>query len=269
MDKIRRMDRLVILAKYLTNKPSHLYSLGEFADMFGCAKSTLSEDISLIRTALEASGAGTLETIAGAAGGVRYLPCRPDTAMHEILEKLAAVFSSPDRIIPGGFLYMSDVLFSPEQMVEAGEIFFQRFAPLAPDYILTVETKGIPLALMTARAFNIPLVMARQGNKVTEGSTVSINYLTGSAKRIQTMSVSRRALPAGAKVLVIDDFMKAGGTARGLIDLASEVGANVVGTGVLIATDQPEKKLVDDYTALLILHKIDETLKQIDIRPAI
>ncbi len=269
MDKIRRMDRLVILAKYLTNKPSHLYSLGEFADIFGCAKSTLSEDISLIRHTLEARGAGTLETIAGAAGGVRYIPCRSDAVVHEVLAQLADLFSRPDRIIPGGFLYMSDVLFAPEQMVEAGEIFFQRFAPLAPDYILTVETKGIPLALMTARAFNIPLVMARQGSKVTEGSTVSINYLTGSAKRIQTMSVSRRALPAGARVLVIDDFMKAGGTARGLIDLATEVGAAVIGTGVLIATDLPEKKLVDEYTALLVLHKIDENLKKIDIRPAI
>ena len=121
---------------------------------------------------------------------------------------------------------------------------------------------------MTARAFNIPLVIARQGSKVTEGSAVSINYLTGSAKRIQTMSVSRRALPAGARVLVIDDFMKAGGTARGLVDLAEEVGAVVVGTGVLIATNQPEIKLVEDYMTLLVLHKIDETLKQIDIRPA-
>ena len=268
MEKSRRMERLVILAKQLTNKPSHLFSLGEFADAFGCAKSTLSEDMSMIRETLEAQGMGTLETIAGAAGGVRYLPCRPEAFVHESLMRLAEVFSRPDRIIPGGFLYMSDVLFSPERMVEAGEFFFQRFAPLSPNYILTIETKGIPLALMTARAFNIPLVIARQGSKVTEGSAVSINYVTGSAKRIQTMSVSRRALPSGARVLVIDDFMKAGGTARGLIDLAAEVGARVVGTGVLIATVQPEKKLVEDFTTLLVLHKIDETLKQIDIRPA-
>ncbi len=269
LDKSRRMERLVILAKQLTGKPSHLFSLGEFADAFGCAKSTLSEDMSMIRDALEAQGVGTLETIAGAAGGVRYLPCRKEASIHASLSGMAELCSRPDRIIPGGFLYMSDVLFSPERMVEAGEFFFQRFAPTAPDYILTIETKGIPLALMTARAFNIPLVIARQGNKVTEGSTVSINYLTGSAKRIQTMSVSRRALPAGARVLVIDDFMKAGGTAKGLVDLASEVGATVVGTGVLIATEHPEKKLVEDYTALLVLYKIDEQLKQIDIRPAI
>ena len=83
------------------------------------------------------------------------------------------------------------------------------------------------------------------------------------------MSVSRRALPSGSRILVIDDFMKAGGTARGLVDLAAEVGSTVVGTGVLIATTEPEKKLVAEYTSLLMLHKIDATLKEIDIRPAI
>lgn len=269
MEKNRRMERLVILAKQLTNNPSRLFSLGEFAEAFGCAKSTLSEDMAMIRETLESQGQGTLETIAGAAGGVRYLPCRPENVVHASLTRLAELLSRPDRMIPGGFLYMSDILFSPELMVEAGEFFFQRFAPVAPDYILTIETKGIPLALMTARAFNVPLVIARQGSKVTEGSAVSINYLTGSAKRIQTMSVSRRALPPGSRILVIDDFMKAGGTARGLVDLAAEVGSTVVGTGVLIATAQPEKKLVDEYTSLLILHKIDATSKEIDIRPAI
>ena len=53
------------------------------------------------------------------------------------------------------------------------------------------------------------------------------------------------------------------------MDLAAEVGSTVVGTGVLIATAEPEKKLVDEYTSLLMLHKIDATLKEINIRPAI
>ena len=44
-----------------------------------------------------------------------------------------------------------------------------RFADRNPDYIMTVETKGIPLAVMVARAFNKPLVIARRDSKVTEG----------------------------------------------------------------------------------------------------
>lgn len=78
---------------------------------------------------------------------------------------------------------------------------------------MTVETRGIPLAVFVARAFNIPVVMARRVGQITEGSTVSINYVSGSSKQIQTMALPKRALPSSARVLVIDDFMKAGGTA--------------------------------------------------------
>jgi len=63
--------------------------------------------------------------------------------------------------------------------------------------------------------------------------------------------------------------MKAGGTALGMIDLANEVGAQVVGTGVLIATNEPEKKLVEDYLALLMLHDVGQHTKTIDIRPVL
>lgn len=267
MTKVRRVERVVALSKMLIDKPGYLFSLGHFSTIFNAAKSTLSEDMVTIKEAIEQFGLGTVETVSGAAGGVRYIPCYSESRISTLLTELATRFSEPERIIPGGFLYMADVLYMPDLMVQVGEVFRTRFAHLAPDYIMTVETKGIPLAFTTARAFGLPLVIVRQGGKVTEGPSVSINYVTGSSKRIQTMSLPRRALASGSKVLVIDDFMKAGGTARGMIDLASEVGAKVVGTGVLIATNEPEKKLVDEYAALLMLHDVDQHTKTIDIRP--
>lgn len=267
MTKVRRVERVVALSKMLIDMPGKLFSLGHFSNIFGAAKSTLSEDIVTIKQAIEQFGLGTVETVSGASGGLRYTPYWSEERMNTFLSEMAMRLAEPERVIPGGFLYMSDILFMPDLMVQVGEIFRTRFAHLAPDYIMTVETKGIPLAFTTARAFGLPLVIVRQGGKVTEGPSVSINYVTGSSKRIQTMSLPRRALAAGSKVLVIDDFMKAGGTARGMIDLANEVGAKVVGTGVLIATNEPEKKLVDEYLALLILHDVDPHTKKIDIRP--
>jgi purine operon repressor len=83
------------------------------------------------------------------------------------------------------------------------------------------------------------------------------------------MSLPKRAIHPGSKVLVIDDFMKAGGTARGMIDLANEVGGIVVGTGVLVATAEPQPKLVEDYTTLLILDEVDEHTKKVTIRPVL
>ena len=267
MIKVRRVERVVALSKMLMDMPGYLFSLGHFSNIFGAAKSTLSEDMVTIKRAIEEFGLGTLETVAGAAGGLRYVPCHSEERINTLLATLAVRLAEPERIIPGGFLYMSDILFMPDLMVQVGEVFRTKFAHLEPDYIMTVETKGIPLAFTTARAFGLPLVIVRQGTKVTEGPSVSINYVTGSAKRIQTMSLPRRALAPGSKALVIDDFMKAGGTARGMIDLASEVGVKVVGTGVLIATNEPEKKLVEDYVALLMLHDVNQHTKTIDIRP--
>ncbi|HWQ61443.1 MAG TPA: pur operon repressor [Negativicutes bacterium] len=270
MDKtVNRQGRRIALTKMLADNPGQLFSLGHFSNLFGVAKSTLSEDIEAVRQALAEFGLGRLETVSGAAGGVRLVPVKTPEAIQRVLAGLAEKLSTPDRIIPGGFLYMSDIFFSPQLMAQVGEIFLTRFADAAPDHIMTVETKGIPLAFATARAFNLPLVTVRRGTRVTEGTAVSINYVTGSSRRIQTMSLPKRAVPPGARVLIIDDFMKAGGTARGLVDLALEVGATVTGIGVLVATAAPAEKLVDSFVPLLILREVDEHNKKTDIRPAL
>ena len=52
---------------------------------------------------------------------------------------------------------------------------------------MTIATKGISLAYAVANYLNVPVVIVRRNNKVTEGPTVSINYVSGSTKRIQTM----------------------------------------------------------------------------------
>lgn len=83
-----------------------------------------------------------------------------------------------------------------------------------PDFIITAETKGIPLAMGVARLFDRPLVVARRESKVTEGSVVTINYISGSSKRIQTMSLAKRAVSEGQKTIIIDDFIAGGGTVR-------------------------------------------------------
>ena len=62
---------------------------------------------------------------------------------------------------------------------------------------MTVATKGIPLAYAVANYLNVPVVIVRRDSKVTEGSTVSINYVSGSSKRIQTMVFSKRSLAEG------------------------------------------------------------------------
>ncbi|HEX6989218.1 MAG TPA: phosphoribosyltransferase family protein, partial [Bacillota bacterium] len=123
------------------------------------------------------------------------------------------------------------------------------------------------LAMMTARSLNLPLVICRRDSRVTEGTAVSITYVSGSSRQIGTMSLARRAMPPGSRVLLIDDFLKGGGTARGLADLMAEFGAEPVAMGVLVATREPRRKLVDEFVPLVWLEAADEANRVVRVVP--
>lgn len=247
-----RAERLALLTQALTASPGRVLGLGRLAEALGVAKSTLSEDLAAVNRALRTAGRGEVLSLPGAAGGIVY---RPDPAEERVLDLAQALcrdLSRPERRMAGGFLFTTDVVFSPAVARDVGEVFAGRFWRARPDAVVTLETKGIPLALMTAHALGCSLVTVRRRTSVTEGPALEINYLSGSA-RIQTMSLPRRSLAAGARVLLVDDFLKAGGTARGLMDLMDEFGAEVVGLAVLIETAEPARKLVEGHLALVRL----------------
>ncbi|MDE8459042.1 phosphoribosyltransferase family protein, partial [Klebsiella pneumoniae] len=92
----------------------------------------------------------------------------------------------------------------------------------------------ISLANAVANVLNLPVVVIRKDNKVTEGSTVSINYVSGSSRKIETMVLSNRTLAESSNVLVVDDFMRAGGSINGVMNLMNEFKAHVKGVSVLV-----------------------------------
>lgn len=267
MEKWGRPQRVAYIVKTLVDRPGDLIPLSFFSERLGAAKSSISEDLAHIKEVLEETGSGLLRTVPGAAGGVSYWPVPSRAEQDALLDELCQLLSSPDRIIPGGFIYMTDVLCSPTWSARVGDTFAARFLDERPNCVLTVETKGIPLALMTARALRVPMVVARREGRVTDGAQVTINYLTGSRGRIETMTVGMRALPRDARVLIIDDFMKAGGTARGMVDLVQQFdGARVVGIGVLMSTAEPARKRVSGYHSLLTLESVDDVDRRVRLR---
>ncbi|MFC4600552.1 pur operon repressor [Cohnella hongkongensis] len=269
MKKLKRSGRLVEMTQYLLARPHTLISLTAFAERYQSAKSSISEDLAIIKEVFEDEGIGELNTLAGAAGGVRFVPkCRKDQALERI-GSICRELEQPDRLLPGGYLYMTDLLGQPAMMQEVGRMFATAFADRNIDVIMTVETKGIPLAHATAQYLNLPVVIVRRDHKVTEGSAVSINYVSGSTKRIQTMSLARRALKEESRVLIIDDFMKAGGTIQGMVDLLYEFRAFVAGVGVFVESGEidSEERLLHDYVSLARLSEVDLKTRQIKVQP--
>lgn len=263
--KVKRSERLIDMTHYLMEHPRELVSLTFFADRFQSAKSSISEDLVIVKDTFKQRGVGTLQTVPGAAGGVKYIPGIQRKQAEELIEILREHTSHSDRLLPGGYLYMTDILGDIHLMNHVGKLFAAAFADKEIDVIMTVATKGIGIAHAVARYLGVPVVVVRRDSKVTEGSTVSINYVSGSSKRIQTMLLSKRSLAQGSRVLIVDDFMKAGGTAAGMKNLLDEFSATVAGIGIFIESEYGEEHLVEDYTSLLKLSGVDEKDKTIQI----
>src|SRR5574341_915893 len=257
--RLRRGERMVVMAYHLLNAPQRLFSLGTFVEMLGAAKSTVSEDLSFMRQAFDRFHLGKVETLAGAAGGVRYLPGRGRVQVRALVEDLCQRLRDPTRLLPGGFLYTSDLTSTPRYATALGEALAGFFDETRPDVVLTMEVKGIPLALMTARAFDVPMVTVRRGANVTDGPTVSVNYVSGSSRTVQSMTLPLRAVQPRSRVIFVDDFLRGGGTARGVVDLMREFQAEIVGVGVFIETAVPAEKVIGRYVSLIVFEGVSDS----------
>ncbi len=264
--KFRRSERLIDMTSYLLDHPRKLVSLSFFAERYGAAKSSISEDLAIIKETFEHRGIGTLKTIPGAAGGVKFFVKVPESEARPFVEELCELLANPDRLLPGGYLYMADIMGCPAHVNQAGRLLASYYAEKEIDVVMTIATKGITLAYAVASQLNVPVVVVRNDSRVTEGPTVSINYVSGSTKRIQTMLLSRRSLKEGSKVLIVDDFMRAGGTINGMINLLQEFNCELAGIAVLVEAEKTGERLVDDYLSLIKLSDVDVKNKKITVR---
>lgn len=261
--KFRRSERLIDMTDYLLRHPRKLVPLTFFAERFGAAKSSISEDLAIIKQVFEVRGIGALQTVSGAAGGVKYQVRVNEDEARKFIQELCETMTSPERLLPGGYLYMTDILGNPQIVQKVGRMIASKYSDTPVDIVMTIATKGIPIAYSVANFLNVPVVIVRRDNIVTEGPAVSINYVSGSTNRIQTMSLSKRSLDEGSNVLIVDDFMKAGGTVNGMVSMLEEFRANVAGIAVLVEAEQTEDRLVDDYLSLIKLKGVDLKQKQI------
>lgn len=256
--KYKRSERLVYMTQHLSSHPNELIPLTYFVNHFNQAKSSISEDIRIIKHVFEEDGIGTIRTTAGAGGGITFHPEVSRQHAADIVTGFKEVLETSDRLLPGGYLYMSDIMGNPALMNSIGELIATMYKNEEIDAVVTIATKGISLANAVAGKLNAPVAIIRKDNKVTEGSTVSVNYVSGSTRKIETMVLSKRTLKEGSSVLVVDDFLRAGGSISGVMNLMEEFNARIVGVSVLVEAKEVENRRFKDYTSLLKVSEIDE-----------
>ena len=247
---MKRSSRLIDLTIYFNNHPNVRTSLTYFSERFKAAKSSISEDLAILKKYYEQENIGQLITISGVTGGVVFIPRDSKQMIEKNLDQLIAEIHAKDRLLPGGYLYISDIIGSPHHVRTIGSALARAFQDEQMDAIMTIATKGIPIAYSIASFINVPVICVRQSLEITEGSMVTIHYESGSKNTLYSMGLSRQALKKGQRVLVIDDLLKVGGTIRGMVQMVQEFEATLAGIGVFIESSG-HPRIQEDYVSLL------------------
>ncbi len=142
------------------------------------------------------------------------------------------------KILPGSIVKIDGFLNPRVDCAFMGEIadeFARIFAISQVDVILTAEASGIALAAICAYRWGKQMIFAKKAKSDNiEGGLYKSEIMSYTYKKKVTLILAKQWLPAGTRVLIIDDFMARGEAVRGLCELVGEAGAELVGVGIAV-----------------------------------
>jgi adenine phosphoribosyltransferase len=138
----------------------------------------------------------------------------------------------PDFPKPGILFYdISTLLAHPQAWRHTVDLLAVAIRPLQPDLLVGIESRGFLVAAPLALQLGCGFVMMRKAGKLP-GETLSHTYDLEYGS--DTIEMQADAVAPGQRVVVIDDLLATGGTARGAVELLREAGAEVVGAAFII-----------------------------------
>ena len=183
------------------------------------------------------------------------------------MELLKERIKKEGKVLPGNIVKVDGFLnhrVDPVLMRQIAEEFKRRFADKEITLILTAEASGIALATICAEVFGVPMVFAKKAKSDNiEGGLYCSDIYSYTYKKKVTLLVSKDWMKPEDKVLVVDDFMANGEAMRGLCDIVTEAGAELVGVGIAVEKgfqhggDKLREKGVN-IQSLAIIEKADE-----------
>ncbi len=142
------------------------------------------------------------------------------------------------KVLPGSIIKVDGFLnhrVDIALMKQLADEFYRCFGDDKPTVILTIEASGIALATITAERFGVPLLFAKKAKSDNiEGGLYKSEIFSYTYKKTVNLILSAEWLSSKDRVLVIDDFMANGEALRGVLDIANQAGATVVGVGIAV-----------------------------------
>lgn len=138
----------------------------------------------------------------------------------------------PDFPAPGVmFRDITPILQDAKAFREVIDSMVECVAPMKPDVIVGIESRGFILGAPIALKLGVGFVPVRKAGKLP-AETVRAEY----ALEYGTSAVEmhRDGIEAGMRVAIVDDLLATGGTARAAIQLVEELGGKIAGAAFLI-----------------------------------
>ena len=159
----------------------------------------------------------------------------------------------PDFPEPGiVFKDIMPMLAQPDLLREAVDLLAEWAEPRKPDVILGGEARGFILGAALAYKLGCGFVAARRPGKLP-WETISAAYALEYGEN--ALELHSDAVERGQRVLVHDDLLATGGTARAIVDLAENLGGEVVGIAFLIELDFLDgRKLLEGHDVYSLIH---------------
>ena len=149
-----------------------------------------------------------------------------------------------DKIISEGVVLSSDVLkvgsFLNQQLdvnflMEMGREIARLFVNEKIDRIFTIESSGIAVAFAAAVEMGVPVVVAKKSKASNQsGSLIAVEITSFTHNNTYFATVGSEYLPAGDKVLIVDDFLARGNALIGLMKMVEIAGCEAVGAAIAI-----------------------------------
>lgn len=149
--------------------------------------------------------------------------------MSDLSTKIRDIPDFPKRGIV--FKDIMPLLADPDGLHETVERLAEFAEPRKPDVVLGAEARGFILGAALAYRLGCGFVAARKPGKLP-WRTISAKYALEYG--FDALELHADAIAQGAKVLVHDDLLATGGTARAKVDLVEQLGGSVVGLAFVI-----------------------------------
>ena len=129
------------------------------------------------------------------------------------------------------FRDFSPILKDPSALSFIADEFTKYFHPKDVDLFAGIESRGFLLACVLAIRYNKGMIMIRKAGKLP-GKTTKLSYKIEYGQ--DTIEIQKDIISKGQKILICDDLLATGGTAKASAKLIEKVGGKITGFAFII-----------------------------------